>query len=292
MNLKIFCGSHKHVSYLNNLNSAIQPIGNGKSLFQSNWLVSSKDDNISHKHLSYGELVGHYWIWKNYLKSNLEGDFWIGFSQYRRHWVGKEPFKNRLMYNYLIDRFIKIFVNRIASSKYSFYNKRLVKFYRNYDYNSLNIPLELEELKKIILNDNDISKIIKSNDVILTKAFYLGENIIKHFCGLYSLDEECWEKIVSYLPQNMQRKFIYSLSNKKEFSAHNMYIAKPKVLDEYFTFLFGYLEKIENIFNKRTNKKLIEMPRFFGGLSERIADFWFKEYKKYTHLPVYYMKDV
>ena len=120
----------------------------------------------------------------------------------------------------------------------------------------------------------------------------MNENINQQFCNIALLDKDCWDEIVSYLPQNMRGKFNYSLSNKKEISGHNMYIAKPKVLDEYFTFLFGYLEKIENIFNKKTNKKLIETPRFFGGLSERIADFWFKEYKKYTHLPVYYIKDV
>jgi hypothetical protein len=290
MNLKIFCGAHKYVSYLNNLNSVIQPIGNGKNFFQNNWLVSNKDDNISHKHLFYGELVGQYWVWKNYIKSNLEQDSWIGFSQYRRHWVGKEPLKNRLLYNYLIDRFIKIIINKIASSRYSFYNKGLVKFYRNYSHNSLNIPIKLGSLKNFILDDSSL--LSDYFDVVLPKPYFMNENVNQQFCNIAVLDKDCWGEIVSYLPQNMQQKFIYSLSNKKEISGHNMYIAKPKVLDEYFTFLFGYLEKIENIFNKKTNKKLIEMPRFFGGFSERIADFWFKEYKKYTYLPVYYIKDV
>jgi hypothetical protein len=292
MYLKIFSSSHKLVVYLDKINPVIQPVGHGKVLFPKNWLSTNVNDNINHKHFSYGELTSQYWIWKNYIKLNLDKDIYIGFSQYRRHWVKQEPIIKKIIHNFFTDRFIKIFIGRLASSRISGYNKRLVNLYNIFSYNSLNIPIELEELKKIILNDNDIDKIIKSNDVILPKAFYLGENIIKHFCGLYSLDEECWKEIISFLPDELSTKFLNYETNQKIISGHNMYIAKPKVLNEYFNFLFNFLEKIENIYNKKTSKKLIDEPRFFCGLSERLADFWFKKYKKCSYLPVYYIKDV
>ena len=41
-----------------------------------------KEDNINYLHDYLGELTTYYYVWKNQLKSD-----YVGFCQYRRHWI-------------------------------------------------------------------------------------------------------------------------------------------------------------------------------------------------------------
>ena len=65
--LIIFCTSHKSINYLDKFYPTIQMVGCGnKFKFPINWHLSSTKKNISEKFLSHADLVGHYYIWKNF----------------------------------------------------------------------------------------------------------------------------------------------------------------------------------------------------------------------------------
>ena len=65
--------------------------------------ISLVKKNISEKFFSNADLVGHYYIWKNFL-NKYNQDSWIGFSQYRRLWI-KNKIANDIELNFL-DRII------------------------------------------------------------------------------------------------------------------------------------------------------------------------------------------
>ena len=85
--LIMFCTSHKIINYLDKFYPFVQLVGCGNGIaFPNKWHHSSQKKNISDKFFSYADLVGHYYIWKNFL-DKYDQDSWVGFSQYRRLWI-------------------------------------------------------------------------------------------------------------------------------------------------------------------------------------------------------------
>ena len=287
MKLIVFSLAHKPVEYLDKLSLNTIAVGVGKNKFPSNWLNTNVGENINYKHFAYAEMAGQYWVWKNYILKNLNNNIWIGFSQYRRHWIKSESFLDKIFYGSLGNFFFKILICRLASSRLTLYSSYLRSVYEKYFNNTVNPPIKIDDLSKNILN-----KPLKNwddYDVILTNSIFLGDSIKDQYCGAAQVDSSCLDQIISYMPINLQKKFNNYLEKNHSICGHNMYIAKPKVLNEYFSFLFNFYEKIENIINKKTNSKIIEIPRFFGHFNERFSDFWFRNFKKFTTLPMRFL---
>jgi len=287
MDIKIFSFAHKPVDYLDNLNPNIVPVGVGKNKFPSNWIDTNVGENINHKHFAYTEMAGQYWVWKNYILKNLNKDIWIGFSQYRRHWIKSETLVDKIYYSSLVNFFFKVFIQRLASSRVTLYSSYLRTIYQKYFYNTINPPMDIHDLPRNILSE--APKNWNNYDVILTQPIFLYENIKDQYCGTAQVHNNCLNQIISHMPFDMQKNFKNYINKSYNLCGHNMYIATPKVLNEYFSFLFNFFEKIENIINQKNNLKTIDIPRFFGHLSERISDFWFKKFKKYKTLPMRFL---
>lgn len=288
MKIKIFSFAHKAVDYLDKLcPNIIVPVGVGKNKFPSNWIDTNVGENINYKHFAYSEMAGQYWIWKNYILKNLNTDIWIGFSQYRRHWIKSEFLFDKILYGSLGNFFIKIFIRRLASSRLSLYSSYLRSVYQKHFHNTVNPPIKILDLSKNLLTK--FHENWNNYDVILTNPIFLGENLKNQYCGTAQVDISCLDQIISYMPINMQKNFNNYIEKSHNICGHNMYIAKPKVLNEYFSFLFNFYEKIENIINKRTNSKIIEIPRFFGHFNERFSGFWFRSFKKFKTLPIRFL---
>ena len=290
MKLKIFSFAHKPVDFLTKLSQTIIPVGIGKSNFSKNWIDTNQGDNINHKHMAYAEMTGHYWVWKNFILKNLDEDIWVGFSQYRRHWLKYEPFKSRFYHSSFVHDFFKIFIKRLASSRLTSFSKYLVSAYKNYDYETIDPSMDTKYLQNFLLNKvgNDWG----AYDVILPKPVFLGDNIKKQYFESKDIPDQLINQILFNMPINLKNKFIYHLSNERYLSPHNMYIAKPKILNEYFSFSFDLYKKLENITNKETGLKIIDTPRFYGTLNERMANFWFKDCKKFKTLPIRFLSNI
>jgi len=81
--IKIFV-SHFNKQFPVFQSDIFQPLYNGEIDFElaEGALKDDSGDNISDKNAHYGELTGHYWLWKNLLPS-LDTEY-VGVCQYRR----------------------------------------------------------------------------------------------------------------------------------------------------------------------------------------------------------------
>ena len=79
------------------------------------------------------------------------------------------------------------------------------------------------------------------------------------------------------LPSKDFKEFIY---NSKEFNPHIMFIAKPNIMNNWFTDLFYWLDECEKVFGFE-NLKGYETTRLYAYLAERYLSFWFKKYSEY-----------
>jgi hypothetical protein len=81
-NLKIFVTYYKKDYVFSS--DIFEPLFLGKSNFKglTKLLCDNTGENISDKNRHYGELTGHYWVWKNYLPQAHED--YIGFCHYCR----------------------------------------------------------------------------------------------------------------------------------------------------------------------------------------------------------------
>ena len=87
-NIKMYCitVNNDHSEKIKSLNYL--PVGLGENIKSNNFLRDNLGEHISHKNPFYGEYTFHYWLWKNkFLKNEKK---WIGFCQYRKHWVSEK----------------------------------------------------------------------------------------------------------------------------------------------------------------------------------------------------------
>lgn len=292
MKTTIFIFSHKNI----NINKISHPnlvyLGVGDGPFSEDFEVANKFQNINHKHFYYGELVGQYYIWKNYIIKNINCEEWVGFGQYRRYFLQKHSFKNYIYYNKYSDLIVKkiFYKSVILTSKF---NLPLAQYFANllhqfFD-NTVNPKISLKKLSKTILKNVNISNNYES---ILTHPILIPTyDIKKQYIESHNISDHVFSEILKLMDKNMAIKFTEYLK-KKNFSAHNMFISKPKIIDKYFTFLFDLYEKIENILDDRSNEKITKNHRFFSHLSERLCDFWFKTYTKNYTLPIGFCDEI
>ena len=167
----------------------------------------------------------------------------------------------------------------------------LVHYRRHFTTNE-NIPKE-ENLKfDIILNEEEIEKILEDTDVILPrKRKYYIENLYEHYKHtMYIEPLEETEKIIEEKYPEYLEEF-----NKlhKRTSAHmfNMFIMKKDVLNDYCSWLFDILFELEK---KVDNSKYDAFhKRFYGRVSELLLDVWINKNKiDYKEVKVIDMQNV
>lgn len=254
-NIDFYCTSHKNVDYLDDF-KILTLIGCGEKEFSPKWKFFNNKSNINHKFVAYADLTAQYSVWKNIIKNDLKADKWISFSQYRRHWLNE-------------------------------------KFNPNKQY-------KLNDLRNIILQSP--RKNWKNFDAILTTPFVFKKRFFEriknfNFNEKKSIKDQFLEsigdnsknilfKILEKLPPKISYDFLEYMSQNNTLSAHGMYISKPNIFNEYFTLIFDWFEKCEDIVRVSGEMKLGKQPRFFQYLNERFSDFWFKKNTKYTTNPI------
>ena len=201
------------------------PVGLGSGNFSEAWLKDDTLINISHKNKYYAEYTFYYWFWKN-IFPKVKDNHWIGFCSYRELWGNKK----------------KITENS------KFENVVLTK-----------IPSEWERFDTIIgepifMNDLKFSKLIKHGLLSLARnpsaLFKLKRNLRFHFDmwhGNGNLD-----KAINLLDDNEREDFRQYTRQNVSFSRGNMFVCRSKrVINDYFSSIFPWLQKCEKIFSKR-----------------------------------------
>ena len=77
------------------------------------------------------------------------------------------------------------------------------------------------------------------------------------------------------------RKYV---NNNTSFSANNMFIAKKKVVDEWFNNIFTWLFNCEKVLGFK-NLSEYDTTRIYAYLAERYLSFWFKKYTRPIEWP-------
>ena len=93
------------------------------------------------------------------------------------------------------------------------------------------------------------------------------------------------DKAIELLNHNDKIKFYEYINNKNSFNQGNMFVTRSKkIMNEYYSVLFEWLEKCENIFGFKLEG--YGKTRIYAFLAERFLSYWFKENTKYLEWPV------
>ena len=235
------------------------PVGLGDAKFSSDWITDKILINISEKNKYYGEYTFHYFFWKNLLKEIPENE-WVGFCGYRRFWKNKNMSQ---LNNKITDQVIK------------------------------EIPEEWNDYETIIGDKLDVrglkwSKVMKYGKLAILrnpKAIFNEKyrNIKFHFDMFHG--NGILDKAIELLNHNDKIKFYEYINNKNSFNQGNMFVTRSKkIMNEYYSVLFEWLEKCENIFGFKLEG--YGKTRIYAFLAERFLSYWFKENTKYLEWPV------
>lgn len=223
--VKIFVGYYKpNIIFQSNV---FQPLLTASIDWNTECII--RDDsgiNIAAKNKNYGELTGHYWIWKNFLpKTDAK---YIGFCHYRRFF----DFNMTKMPNV---PFMPIIANNFKKKFADYTEENILNCIDGYD---IVLPHKFKLEQEILIQYLNYHP---GNDI------NLALNTIKDFCPEYYL-------------QALQ--FIAS----KEMYACLQFIMKKDLMEEYMEWMFGFLTTLEqrSDWSKYSDYMTIRIPAFIA----------------------------
>lgn len=145
--------------------------------------------------------------------------------------------------------------------------------YRRYLTVAKKIPKTENEKFKVVLNEEQVNKLLEETDIILPKKrHYYIETIYSHYKHTMHIEplditgEIIKEKYPKYYAE------FEKLKTKRSAHLFNMFIMKKEYLKEYCKWLFDILSELEK---KVDNSKYSAFhARFYGRISERLLDVW------------------
>lgn len=164
--------------------------------------------------------------------------------------------------------------------------------YRRHFTASKTIPKKEEEKFEILLNNEQVEKILETIDIILPKARkYYIENLYDHYKHTMHIEplDETRKILEEQCPEYLEE---FDRLHKRT-SAHmfNMFIMKKEYLDKYCEWLFKILFELE----KRIDPKRYDSfhARYLGRISELLLDVWINTNNfKYKEVRVIDMQNV
>ena len=240
--------------------------GAGLSAEERQWMEAhcvgdDTGDNISAQNRHYCEASVLYWMWKNYDK--LGNPDFIGYLQYRRHWILKEEY---------LETHPADFYNLVANECFS----------EDYQYK---IGLSEEAIKAQL---TDCDGIFCANDTKRTIEDYKEHH--------HSQDIKYWHKALEIIqkdwPQYAQAAEEYNHGTWHAWS--NCFIMRREDFLEYCPFLFDVLAKIDAFAKPEYDQMTVEQLRVPAYVSETMLGIWWT-YKKtqgrhFKSLPLMYIK--
>ncbi len=257
--LELYCVTNKRVPHLENLQINFGCVSTEN--LPSSYIRCDKGENIFFKEKYYSELTFHYWFWKN--KFNLDNENWIGFCQKRRLWIkydskekeiNKNNFKDHLLLepDYRWNNYDSIICNKIFVN-----NVKKIKMIKRGWRNLIKDP-------RILFNTN-------KQTVKFHFEMHHGSNYLKEALKQLEADD--------------RKDFNDYISERTYFNPHIMFIAKGKILNQWFSKLFPWLERCEKSFKFKNLDGRYDTQRLYAFLAERYLSFWFKKYTNFLEYP-------
>ena len=253
-NLDIYCVTNEKLSFLEK--TPLKLVGVGKEKFSEKYLKCDNKKNIYDREKFYSELTFHYWYWQNCLQN--ENKDWIGFCQKRRFWIKSENDKDLITIENLNDYLITEIDNKL-----DIYESLICN------------PISVSGAKKIKIIKRGWKNLIKDPSIIFQKQ---KETISFHFDMHHGYKN--LEKATRLLDNNDKDDFFLYINKNTSFNPHIMCIARPEILDKWFSTLFPWLKRCEEEFGF-DKLKGYDTLRLYAYLAERYLSFWFKKYTKY-----------
>ena len=256
--IKLFCVTNKPLPNLENTNLILA--GVGKYNFTSKYIDTSTKINIFNKEEYYSELTFHYWYWKNLL--NTENYEWIGFCQKRRFWINKNSLNINLNHENIHEHLLK----------------EIDKSWENSN-TILCDPINISGAKKIKLIKRGWRNIISNPNLLFGKG---KETINVHFDMHHGHGN--LNKAIGLLDEKDREDFKKYVNTLSVYHPHIMFIAKPEIIEKWFSTLFPWLERCQEIFGFK-NLTGYDTKRIYAYLAERYLSFWFQKYAKFKTSP-------
>ena len=258
-NLKIYCVTNKEINFLNDINYEIGWVGQGIS--PKNYICCNEKDNIFYKEKYYSELTFHYWYWKNLQKLENK-DEWVGFCQKRRFWMNDDLNENKIQN----DIRKKNLLNKVPIA------------WKNYE-SIICKPIDLNNVKIMKMFKRGFKSIIQDPLILFSKD---RRTIKLHFDMHHGHGNLI--KAANLLDEVDRADFIQYINISTSFNPHIMFIAKPEIANLWFSALFPWLSRCENVFGF-DDLKGYDTQRLYAYLAERYLSFWFKKYTNYLEWP-------
>jgi hypothetical protein len=258
-NIKIYCVTDKEVPFLDNLTYEIGWVG--KTEAPKNYIKCNKKDNIFFKEKYYSELTFHYWYWKNLQELNAKED-WVGFCQKRRFWANT---RTNNIKNHDISS-SNLFLSEAPSS------------WKNYD-SIICDPIDLTNVNMIKIFKRGFKSVICDPLILFDKN---RRTIKLHFDMHHGFGN--LSKAANLLEKEDRDDFIEYINVSTSFHPHIMFIAKPNIVNLWFSALFPWLNRCEKLFGFE-NLKGYDTQRLYAYLAERYLSFWFKKHTKSLSYP-------
>ncbi len=254
---KIFVAYHKPFSMLDE--DFIVPIFAGKACTKENkdgaisndlgasMIGDDTGDNISERNNEFNECSVLYWVWKNVDYKNYS---YIGLFQYRRQMILNDYFK-----------------------------KAKNDFEKNV-YKCVHFPTAKKLCDKIGLKDLKIKELLKEYDCIVPYSTELDkmnvssayEDWVRKIPGVHLDDLVRLEELLGEKYPEMKEAFSSYLNSPNKRMYH-IFIVKPKVMDDYCTWLFDILFEMDK--NVNTEMYSVNGKRTLGYLAEILYGFYF-----------------
>ena len=257
-NIKFYCVTNKSINFIKKKEYNLAWVGTEKPT--GDYITCDYGDNIFYKEKFYSELTFHYWYWKNLLNYENENQ-WVGFCQKRRFWLKSKTTKS---------------INK------SNINDHLLTSIENDDLNFESFicdPIEVLGAKKIKLLKRGWRNILKKPSILLNKDKI---NLLIHFDMHHGYGN--LNKAIKLLDDNDRDDFLNYVESNNQFNPHIMFISKKKIMNQWFSTLFSWLERCEKEFGFEQLKGY-DTTRIYAYLSERYLSFWFKKYTKFKAHP-------
>ena len=140
-------------------------------------------------------------------------------------------------------------------------------------------PINISGAKKIKLIKRGWRNIISNPNLLLGKD---KETINVHFDMHHGHGN--LNKAIGLLDEKDRKDFKKYVNTFSIFHPHLMFIAKPEIIEKWFSILFPWLERCQEIFGFK-NLTGYDTKRIYAYLAERYLSFWFKKYTKFKTSP-------
>ena len=271
-NIKIVVCCHKECAYPKDEIYLTIQAGKAVSNVELKMHGDNEGENISSKNHDFCELTAIYWAWKN-IKKLYPSTEYVGLAHYRRYLtVNKKP------------------VSTVVHEQLSFTKQVFKLIFRH------NFRFFLNQ-NMLYTNDKNLDKALaKTNNWYVKQINRNPETIFTtkplKLYGLCVRDGTLFENSkerLNYVEQVIKSDWKeYSAAFDKALSAYencyaNMFVMPVKEFDEYCSFMFDVLFKVENHFDGKYDKELRET----GYLGELLTNIYLV--KKQDEISIKYM---